>query len=293
MTSETVSNQKKAEEISFEVDGLQFAARRWNKDGAYKAIAIHGWLDNCASFDLLGPALKNIEIIALDSAGHGKSGFRSADADYLIWAETRQVFGIADQLGWDTFNLIGHSRGAGICGISAGTFPERIERLVLIEGIAPFPMNEKDVPENLATHILDNRRLSGQKGTLFKTRQDAIAARADGFTKVSYEAAEILASRSLKECSGGFRWHADARLKASSSLKLTEGQIHAFLGRISAPTLLIEAQDGIIKTMPNAKEYMNSVRNLKRVELPGGHHLHMEEAAPDCNQLIEEFITDK
>lgn len=279
------------EEISFVVDGLRLAAKHWNKGARFKAIAMHGWLDSCASFDLLGPALKDIELVALDSAGHGKSDFRSADGDYLVWAEVGELFAIADQLGWETFNLIGHSRGAGISGIAAGTFPERIERLVLIEGAAPFPMKASDVPENLAAHILDNRKLSGTKGTLFKTREDAIAARADGFTKVSYEAAEILASRALQVTNEGARWHADARLKATSSLKLSGAQIHAFLSRITAPTLLIEGDKGILRDMRGVEDYLKSIGNLQKAELAGGHHLHMEAAATDCNQLIEQFIT--
>lgn len=279
------------EEISFVVDGLRFAAKRWNTGAKFKALAMHGWLDNCASFDLLGPALRDIELVALDSAGHGKSDFRSADGDYLVWAEVGELFGIADQLGWERFNLIGHSRGAGISGISAGTFPERIERLVLIEGAAPLPMKASDVPENLATHILNNRKLSGNKGSLFKTREEAIAARADGFTKVSYQAAEILASRALDTSGEGARWHVDARLKATSSLKLSGAQIHAFLARISAPTLLIEGTEGILKGMPGVEDYLKSIHHLERAEFSGGHHLHMEEAASDCNQRIEQFIT--
>jgi len=293
MTSKPTSNVAKSEEISFKVDGLNISAKRWNKGAPYKAIALHGWLDNCASFDLIGPDLKEIELVALDSAGHGKSDFRSADGDYLIWAEVGEVFNVADQLGWDTFNLIGHSRGAGIAGISAGTFPERIERLILLEGGIPLPMKADDVPKNLAAHITNNRTLSGSRGTVFKTREEAISARADGFTKVSYAAAEILASRSLNETAEGVRWHADARLKAPSSLKLTHAQIDAFLSRISAPALLVLGQDGILAEMLFAERHLKSIGSLERVTLPGSHHLHMEESAPDCSRLIEEFIAIK
>ena len=293
MSSDTSPSANNPEEISFNVKGRKIAGQRWNKGGRFKAIALHGWLDNCSSFELIGPEINDIELVALDAAGHGRSDFRSEDSDYLIWAEVSELFEVADILGWQTFNLIGHSRGACISTISSGTFPERIERLVLIEGGVPLPMEPKDVPENLAAHIKSNKKLSGAQGTLFKTREEAISARADGFTKISHAAAELLASRSLGQDSDGFfMWRADARLKAPSSLKLTHAQIDAFLGSISAPTLLIEGDQGILKKMPFMDGHLESIDNLKRVLLKGGHHLHMEEAAPECSLLIREFICD-
>ena len=290
MTCESTPHAASPEEINFGVDGLNISAKRWNKGGSHKAIALHGWLDNCGSFDLLGPGLKEIELVALDSAGHGKSDFRSVDANYLILSEVGELFNIADQLDWGTFNLIGHSRGAGIACISAGTFPERVERLVLVEGGIPLSTEAANVPGNLASHIIDNRKLSGSRGTVFKTREEAIAARAYGFTRVSYAAAEILARRSLDETAEGVRWHVDARLKAPSMIKLTDAQIDAFLGKISAPALLISGREGILKKIPLAERHLESIASLKRVTLPGGHHLHMEESAPECKRLIEEFI---
>lgn len=49
-------------------------------------IALHGWLDNAASFSLLAPLLANQRILALDLDGHGYSGHRPAGAQYLLWA---------------------------------------------------------------------------------------------------------------------------------------------------------------------------------------------------------------
>lgn len=280
------------EEVEFQVHSLALRARRWNRGAETRVIALHGWLDNCGSFDPMAQMLTDIDLVALDSAGHGLSDFRSPDGQYLIWAEVGEIFAIADQLGWPSFTLLGHSRGAGIAAISAGTFPERIEKLILIEGGVPLPMEAGDVPKNLASHILDNQRLSGTRGSIFKTRHKAIEARADGFTKVSYETAEILAQRSLVEDGEGYRWHADPRLKAPSSLKLTHGQIDAFLGRISAPTLLIEGRQGLWQSMPFRPHHIARINQLEEILLDGGHHLHMEESVSDCAAAATHFLTD-
>jgi pimeloyl-ACP methyl ester carboxylesterase len=280
------------EETEFQVHSLTLKAKRWNKGAPVRAIAMHGWLDNCGSFDPMADLLDDIDLIALDSAGQGYSDFRSPDGQYLIWAEVGEIFAVADQLGWETFNLVGHSRGAGIAAISAGTFPDRIEKLVLIEGGVPLPMEAKDVPENLANHILDNQRLSGTRGSVFGSRQKAIEARADGFTKIRLATAEILAKRSLVEDEKGYRWHADPRLKAPSGLKLTHDQIDAFLGRISAPTLLIEGTQGLWQTMPFRPHHIARINKLEEIVLEGGHHLHMEESVSECANAITHFLAN-
>jgi len=280
------------EEQVFHTHGLAIHSKRWNKGAKHQVLAIHGWLDNANSFDLLAPYLPDCDIVALDSAGHGKSDFRSADSSYLIWSEVGEIFDIADQLGWQQFHLIGHSRGAGITSMCAGTFPERIRKLVIIEGGIPTPSKPQDVAINLAKHILDDKKRSGTKGTLFPDRETALNARANGFTKVSLDTAKILAERSLRKDTDGFRWHADARLKVISSLKLTHQQIDAFFKEIRCPCLSIEGKQGILNEMPFTNAHLSHIRHLKRVEFDGGHHLHMEDATRSCSKLIQKFFAE-
>ena len=278
------------QERSFQVNGLNIAAKHWRSGAEHKVIALHGWLDNAGTFDLIAPNMPHCEIVALESAGHGRSDFRSADAHYLIWSEISEIFQVADQLNWENFSLIAHSRGAGIAMLCSGTFPERINNLVLIEGGIPQPLEGAQSPQNLADYIRQDAKLQGAPGTWFATREAAIAARADGFTKTTYEAAEILAIRSLKQTNNGFSWRADARLKGASAFRLTEDQSQGFLSRISAPTLLIEASNGIVSQFPHVVAYLEKIIDLKRVHLDGGHHLHLENAALDCAVEINRFL---
>ena len=116
-------------ERTFEVNGLQIACKEWGRPGFTPIIALHGWLDNAASFDHLIPLMNNVHVIALDMMGHGKSSHRSADSFYEPWIDVGDVISVADQMLWDKFTLLGHSRGAIISAFIAGTFPERIKNL--------------------------------------------------------------------------------------------------------------------------------------------------------------------
>eukprot|EP00953_Heterococcus_sp_UTEX-ZZ885_P028773 15337-Heterococcus_DN1.PRE.1 len=67
--------------------GLRIATKTWgdsNADASKRVLALHGYLDNTNTFDLLGPALadEGYRFVAMDFQGHGKSGHASPDSWY-------------------------------------------------------------------------------------------------------------------------------------------------------------------------------------------------------------------
>ena len=88
----------------FDVRGLVLAAKEWGRPGSLPVIALHGWLDNAASFDRLLSHMTDVHVLAIDSAGHGMSDFRSPDSGYDIWQDIADVLAIADR--WDGISLL-------------------------------------------------------------------------------------------------------------------------------------------------------------------------------------------
>lgn len=267
------------EQCEFVLRGYKLAAQRFGKAGGVPILAAHGWLDNAGTFDLLAPLLSGCEVVAVDFAGHGLSGFRSPDASYSAWQDIEDLFEVRRQLGWRRVNLLGHSRGAAIAMMFAGTFPEYVSALVLIEGGAPIVSRPEQAPEKLARALRERDRLLNRTGRLFPDRTIAIRERAQGFTKLTTAAAEILARRSLREVQGGFRWHADQRLKRADEISLTRDHVRAFARAVQAPVLMLLALDGFFDSTSICQEMIKIVRNIEVVRLPGGHHLHLEGAA--------------
>ncbi|HEX5419878.1 MAG TPA: alpha/beta hydrolase, partial [Gammaproteobacteria bacterium] len=220
---------------------------------------------------------------------HGHSDFRSPDADYSLAQDVGDLFELADALGWPTFRLVGHSRGAAAASLFAGAFPGRVEQLVLIEGGVPTIDAAADAPEALAGSLRERRTLAGRGGRVFATREAAIAERAGGFTPVSLEAAEILARRSLGEVEGGFSWQADQRLKARSR-RFTIEQVMAFVQGIRAPVLMVLAEQSPFAGRPLYREAMTWFGDLEVVTLPGRHHLHLEGAEGEIAARILRFF---
>ncbi len=266
------------------------AARVWGEPGGQPVIALHGWLDNAGSFDLIAPLLPGCEIVALDLAGHGRSGARSVDASYNLWQDVGDLLDVLEELGWQRVTLLGHSRGAAISMLFAATFPERVDRLVLLEGGLPLTGEEDGAPENLARALLDRRALRARSGRVFADRRQAIAERVQGFTKVTEAAAEVLAGRSLREVAGGFQWQADQRLKGASELRFTAGHVRAFVQRVAAPVLIVFAADSPFSSRPLYRQTTALFPRAEVLTLAGGHHFHLEGAQREIAARIRAFL---
>ena len=277
-------------ERRFRLPGLTLAAEVWGAPGERPVLASHGWLDNAGSFELLAPHLPGCEIVALDLAGHGFSEFRSPDSAYNLWQDVGDLLDVINELGWPRCTLLGHSRGAGISMLFAATFPERVDKLILLEGGLPLTAEADEAPAGLADALREARALRGKSGRVFAQRATAIAERAAGFSKVTPAAAEVLARRSLREVPGGYQWHADQRLKAQSELRLTADHARAFARRVTAPVLLLLATESPFVDRPLYRELPSLLPNVEVDRVVGGHHCHLEGSERAIAHRIQRFL---
>lgn len=277
---------------SFTVKGLTLAAKEWGEEGMPPVIAVHGWLDNSASFDAIASNLNDIHLLAVDCAGHAQSDYRSADAGYNIWQDALEIVEIAEQMNWEKFSLIGHSRGAMICNIIAGAFPDKVSHVALIDGYMPAPVLAEHAPEQLALSYKQHKQFLQNKPTSFASYDEAVAGRKSGFLAINEEAARALAARGVAQNEDGFYWHNDQRLKGASEMKFTDEHIKGFLQAITAPVLLICGKKGFVINRKDEANALHWFKNLTQIELDGGHHLHMEESSQAAAERIQAFFAD-
>lgn len=275
-------------EVTVDVRGLSISARAWGDGAAPPVVALHGWLDNAASFDTLAPLLPELRLLALDCPGHGHSEHVPLAGSYDIGNWLSLPFQIADHFGWERFTLMGHSMGAAISALSAGLCPERIERLVLIEGLGPFTASDEEAPLHLQAQLERERRRQ-RAHPRYPTREAAAARLVSAVPGLSFAGALRLVERGTLALDGGVTWRADPRLRVPSGLPFTEARVQAFLRRIEAPTLLILAEDGW--AMPDAIVDARAacVRRLERVRLPGAHHLHLDQPL-EVARVVRSFL---
>ncbi len=125
------------EEITLDTPCLRIAGRRSGKAAGPKLLAVHGWLDNAASFAPLAPHFADHDLVAIDLPGHGRSSHRAPGAWYHFIDYCSDVLAVADALGWPHFALLGHSLGGAVSSMLAAALPERIERLIYLTAFLP------------------------------------------------------------------------------------------------------------------------------------------------------------
>lgn len=274
--------------LSWEVNGLSLAGLSWGTPGRPPLLALHGWLDNAASFSILAPLLEQHHVVAVDLTGHGRSASRSADAGYQIWDDLPELLGVLDALAWDRFSVIGHSRGAIISTLLASAIPERVERLVLLDGLAPAPVPEEAFSTQLRRFLDEKRYWRQRENRRYASIDSAISSRTD--TSLPNAAAKLLVERNLRPVEGGYTWTTDLRLRGASAVKLTAAQVESVLRALSMPTLLLLADQGFGRNPEMCALARKTITSVDIAVVPGGHHFHMEPGAAIVAQRISGFL---
>lgn len=279
-------------EMQWEVDGIRIAGLKWEGTGTRRVLALHGWLDHAESFAELAPQIAASEFIALDLPGHGLSGHRSPDATYALWDDIPQILGVVDQLGWDDFTLLGHSRGAMICVLLAALRPERINALVVLDALMPPAVREDEVVKQMRQFLDDTARAKRSKRSFFTSPEQFVRRRQ--VHGQPPETGERLLTRAIAAEDGGYRVRGDPRLHAASVMKFTAAQIEAVFRAIQAPTLAVWADEGLGNTQwsrGHRQRISEITAGYQEVVVPGHHHWHLDEAvAPVIAGHINRFL---
>ncbi|PIE40731.1 MAG: alpha/beta hydrolase [Gammaproteobacteria bacterium] len=265
-------------EIDLQIsNGLTLSGLSWGEHNKAKVLALHGWLDNAATYINLAPVLaNNFHVIALDSAGHGRSHHRPSGVRYHLIDNVDDVIQVADVLGWNEFNLMGHSMGAGISTYTAAAFPERVQKLVLLEGIGTQTTEPSQAAETLHKAVTDMQRAPSIKMPLYPDIDSAVKSRTSVVGSISERAASILCERGLIKIEGGYTWSSDPRLRMSSAIRLTEPLVEGFVKDINCPTLFVAADQGFLGHIMAVQQRLDLIKDIRQVSLPGNHHHHLE-----------------
>lgn len=266
--------RRNGEALNIPVAGLTLAARAWGDPDGAPFFALHGWLDNANSFNRLAPALPELNLVALDFAGHGHSDHRPPGIHYNPFQYIQDLFAAANALGWDRFGLIGHSMGAGIASEAAGMLPERITRVVLLDGMVHNMGSPKDA--NGRNRLAIEQMLGAPKQPPVYTDTEQMVARVSEATDQSPDAARELVARGHREVEGGVTWRTDPRIRFATPLRVTIRQVDELMAATTAPSYLLMAGQG-------DRWYRDGVERRARYhpcltieEMDGPHHMHLE-----------------
>lgn len=268
-------------EFTIETPPLQIAARRYGDAQGPKLLAVHGWLDNVASFTPIAPHFADHDLVMIDLPGHGQSAHRPAGTWYHFIDYCTDMLAVVEALGWTRFSLLGHSLGGAIASILAAALGERIEHLYLIESLGPISTAEDKLPGLLAQALRDRQAIASKQLRHFPTLDVAVAARrSNREMPLGETSARLLVERGVRAVADGYEWSSDPRLTLTSAMRLSEAQVCGYLAGIRCPVRLVVADPPMpFVDVEHMLARTRVVADLRWTRVAGCHHLHME--APD------------
>ncbi len=273
------------------LDGLtgQIAALELGTASGLPIVAIHGWLDNAASFEPLARYLNQYRWICLDLPGHGRSDYRPDGCIYHFTDYVADLFSVVESLGLDRFILVGHSLGAGIASTFAAVFPGKVDRLVLIDGIGPLSGEDDDslcqLRKSMAFLEIRNDNAARVYGSW-----DGLVSKRLQAGKINRNSAEMRLRRGTVREGETVTVLSDGRLKQQSPIYMSQDKVISILKGIRAPTRLILADQGLLVSHESTGARIDALQNLQVVKVRGGHHLHMD-CPEEVAREIETFLT--
>jgi pimeloyl-ACP methyl ester carboxylesterase len=123
-------------EKNFTIKGKQLACTLAGNPQNPPIIMIHGWASHRGVWRQTIAALESkYYCVAIDLLGFGASD-KPDNVDYSLSAQAQRILLLADQLGFKTFSLLGHSMGGQIAAyIAAVVAPKRVDKLVCVSGV--------------------------------------------------------------------------------------------------------------------------------------------------------------
>ncbi|MGO4536475.1 alpha/beta fold hydrolase [Leifsonia sp. 2MCAF36] len=135
------------------VDGGELAVGVWNPDAAgTPLLAVHGITASHRAWRLVAEALPETRVIAPDLRGRGRSS--GLPAPFELQQHADDLARVLDAAGVDRAVVAGHSMGGFVAVRLAERHPDRVQRLVLIDGGLPIPTPPGVAPEDVPAMVL-------------------------------------------------------------------------------------------------------------------------------------------
>lgn len=278
---------------------ILFTGKLWGSKKKQPILAIHGWMDNAASFDLLAPLLKNSSIFAIDLPGHGLSSWIPNGVPYCNDHSIITVKAIKDYFGWEKVKLLGHSMGALIVNSYAQYFPKEIEFIVALDALAHVSFDIKQHCKIRSIMISEYLKME-KRGLNNKPRYSKADAmqrwmNANEYSHLDSVTTGILMSRGAKEEEDGkYSFTRDYRLKIRSFPFYTNESIREIQRVITCPYLVLKASVTPFyeeNYWSNVLEILNkSSSDLRFKVLEGCHHMHLTKpqmVADEINPFLQ------
>lgn len=275
----------------FQSQGLKLHFTDWGNAAAPPLLLVHGGLDHSRSWDHLAQALAaDFHVVAPDLRGHGDSGWATGSS-YSLADHVYDLTNLVKSEGFDKVALVGHSMGGMVSLTYAGAFPERVSRLVVLDGVTNFPARRpKPADVRIADWAGDLDKLALRKIHRYATVADGADRIVGRNPRLTRAQAMHLAIHGMKRNDdGSFSWKYDPYLRARAPYRLSLDDNTGLWSRIACPTLLVAASESFLPD-PEKAGVMSHFKQAELAKVAGAGHWLQHDKPDEVLELLQRFL---
>jgi pimeloyl-ACP methyl ester carboxylesterase len=271
-------------------DGIQIQTAQWGETGK-PILCLHGITANCRCWDCLALSLtSHFRVIAIDLRGRG--GSDKPPTGYSIDHHCRDILAILDDLGLEQAVFMGHSLGAFISLIFAARYPQKVDRLILVDG------GGKLSDAHRAKVFAGIKPALDRLGQVFESPEVYLNKMKEApYLQPWNDFQENYVRYEIEELDGGVMTNIDPKHIGEESLNFAQTDTSLFYGQISCPTLILRATKGLLAEddilLPEevVDQMVREIPIARRVDIAGTNHYSiLFQPNPVRDQTLLQFL---
>jgi pimeloyl-ACP methyl ester carboxylesterase len=271
-------------------DGIKIQLALWGNTGK-PILCLHGITANCRSWDCLTFALAGCHrMMAMDLRGRGFSD--KPPNGYSIAHHGQDILAVLDELQLDKVVLMGHSLGAFIAIAFSAQYPERVDRLILVDGGGKLSETQS------AKVFAGIKPALDRLGQVFPSTEAYIARMKEApYLQPWNDFLETYVRYEIEKVEGGVRVNISPEHIQEESINLGKVDFGLLYPQIQVPTLILRATKGLLAEddilLPEdvVARLVLEISDARRIDLEGTNHYSiLFQPNPHRDRTILEFL---
>ncbi|HEY7954521.1 MAG TPA: alpha/beta hydrolase [Polyangia bacterium] len=279
--------------------GLQYHLLEWGAEDPardHTVILLHGFLDLAYGWV---PTVEaglgaRFHVVAPDLRGHGDSDRIGAGGYYHFFDYLADLDELIRARGRKRVSLVGHSMGGSIAAYFTGTFPSRIHKLALLEGLGP-PESGDLGPERTATWIESWRRVRERPQRSYATVEEAASRLRENDRLLDAALAlELAQAGTVRGRGGRFRFKHDPLHATLGPYAFQVEAACRFWKKITCPVLLVEGDRSDFRLAPEDDARRRACfPHAARAVVEGAGHMMQRHQPARLARLLVDFLSSE
>lgn len=266
----------------------------WGNPDKPLIVLVHGGRDHARNWDWVAMDLRqDYHVIAPDLRGHGDSQW-SIGASYAMIDYTLDLAQLLAATAKGPVVLIGHSLGGSVALQYTGTYPDRVSKLVAIEGLGPPPEMIRDRPavERMRIWIGEMKSLSRRHPHRYPDLETALTRMCEANPRLTADQARHLTVHgSYRDEDGTYLWKFDNYVRATSPYLFNMNDARELWSNITCPALLFRGTESWASD-PEVDGRATAFKDYRLINVPdAGHWVHHDQLAAFLKGT-REFLAD-